>query len=113
MARIKHPRACKQAPPRNYKIDVKRLAEIRRLQKSEKCHTSKAAIERVARETMLMFKPGMRLRQETVEALQVASEDYLHKLFQQADVVAAHAGRITITPGDLDLVKKLDEIRGA
>ena len=96
----------------NYKTDVKRLAEIRRLQKSEKCHTSKAAVERVTREIMETLKHGLRLAPAAVEAIQVASEDYLHELYQQASSLAKHAGRKTVKKEDLDMVKELGMIRG-
>jgi histone H3/H4 len=97
--------------PVNYKPNFKRLAEVRRLQKSETCHTSKAAIERVTREIMATLKHGMRIKPAAIEAIQVASEDYLHELFQQADILAAHAGRKTIQKRDLNMVKKLGKIR--
>ena len=103
---ITHPRQ----NGRNFTVNRKRLAELRRLQKSEKSTTSKAAFARITREIMDGYKHGLRLKSDTVDAIQTASEDYLHKLFKKAAVLAAHAGRTTITRDDLDLVKTLDEI---
>ena len=104
--RATHPRQAS----RNMQFDHKRMAEIRRLQKSEKCVTSKAALTRVTREIMAQFKSGMRLKSNTVDALQIASEDYLHKFFKKAAALAAHAGRATITADDLSLMKTLEDI---
>jgi histone H3/H4 len=75
-----------------------------------KCITSKAAFTRITREIMATFKFGMRLKSKTVDAIQTASEDYLHKLFKKAAALADHAGRDTIMPGDLTLLKQLDDI---
>jgi histone H3/H4 len=93
------------------RIDNKRLREVRRLHKTEKCLTSKAAVERVARELMDNLKFDMRLQRKAVEAIQVAAEDHLHGLFKQARLLAAHAGRVTVMKRDVELIKKLDKIR--
>ena len=85
--------------------------EMRKLQKVEECHTSKAAFRRLIREEMANWKPGMLVKPEAVEAVQVASEDHLHRLFQGAAACAAHMGRKTITVGDFELIGKLDKIR--
>ncbi len=93
------------------RFNFKRLVEVRRLQKSEKFLIPKAAVERVTREIMATLKHYIRIKPNAIEAIQVASEDYLHKLFQQADMLAAHAGRKTIKKADMDMANKLDAVR--
>jgi histone H3/H4 len=92
-------------------VDYKRRREVLLLQRAEKCHTSKAAVERVAREIMDNLKFGLRLQRKAVEALQVASEDHLHGLFKQASLLAAHAGRTTVMKIDMELIRKLEKVR--
>ncbi len=86
------------------RIDSKRLREVRLLHQAEKCHTSKAAVERVTREIMDNLKFDMRIQPKAVEAIQVASEDHLHRLFKQARLLAAHAGRVTVMKRDVELI---------
>jgi histone H3/H4 len=89
----------------------KRLRELRLLQRSEKCLTSKAAVKRVTREIMQgLNKHDMNLRSNVAEAIQTASEDYLHTLFEKAALLAAHAGRTTVMKKDLDLLTKLSQM---
>jgi histone H3/H4 len=95
----------------NLKLNHKRLHEIRRLQKSEKCHTSKAAVERLIRDELVSLKHGLRLQPTAVEVVQTACEDYLDKEFKMAAAIAAHAGRDTIQPADFKLIADLEKIR--
>jgi histone H3/H4 len=91
-------------------IKVKDLVALRRVQKPQGYLTSTAAFSRITREVMTEFKHGLRLQPAAVEAIQTASEDYLHKLFRKAAALAAHAGRTLVTPQDIALVKTLDDI---
>jgi histone H3 len=104
----KRSRMVRLAPAR---LNFKRLVEVRRLQQAEKCLIPKAAVERVTREIMATLKHDIRIKSNAVEAIQVAAEDYLHKLFQQADMLATHAGRKTIKKADMDMATKLEAVR--
>ena len=107
MPRINQAPARKSKRIQNYSPNPKRLAEVRKLQKSVEFITSTAAFGRITREVMATFKHGLRLQPKATEAIQTASEDFLHKLFRQAECLAAHAGRNTITVEDLQMVKTL------
>ena len=93
------------------RFNFKRLVEVRRLQQAEKCLIPKAAVKRVTREIMATLKHDIRIKSNAVEAIQVAAEDDLHKLFQQTDMLAAHAGRKTIKKADMDMATKLEAVR--
>jgi histone H3/H4 len=96
-------------------IDHKALGEIRRLQQeTEKPMCAKAAFKRVVHEVMDDVKSGMRIQKKALHMLQsVAEDDFLHKHFEQAACLAAHAGRNTITVDDTAMIKLLDRIRDA
>ena len=108
-ARIALQRTNARAAGRPVTINRKHLAVLRRLQRSEKCLSSKAAFNRITHEIMDQLKDGMRVTPGAVEAIQVASEDFLHKHFKKAALLAAHAGRSTITPKDFDLIVELEK----
>ncbi len=96
-------------------IDHKALGEIRRLQQeTEKPMCAKEAFKRVVHEVMDDVKSGMRIQKKALHMLQsVAEDDFLHKHFEQAACLAAHAGRNTITTDDTAMIKELDRIRDA
>ncbi len=94
-----------------FKKNDKRNGRMRMLQKSEKCHTSKAAIERLIRDELVSLKHGLRLQPKAIEAVQTACEDDLHRLFLAAAAIAAHAGRKTIQPADFKLIAYLETVR--
>ncbi|KAE8211848.1 hypothetical protein CF319_g9312 [Tilletia indica] len=54
-----------------------------------------------------MWYEGYRYEPLALKALQAATEDYLVELLQDCNDAAAHAGRVTIMPSDLILVRKI------
>jgi len=48
-----------------------------------------------------------RFRAEALEALQIAAEDYLVGLFEDANLLAIHARRVTIMPRDMQLARRI------
>ncbi len=86
------------------------LREIRRYQKSTDLLLRKAPFNRLVREIAQSFmKPGHELRfQETaLLALQEASEAYLVSLFEDTNLCAIHAKRVTISPTDIALARRI------
>eukprot|EP00978_Attheya_sp_CCMP212_P016690 scaffold43944_cov59-Attheya_sp.AAC.16 len=89
------------------------LAEIQTLQKSSTgLIIPKAAMMKVIWDivrTSLGHKPGEDLRWTThaIEAVHTAAEDYLTKLFDSTNLLAVHAKRVTITPKDMQIARKL------
>ncbi|OWF51491.1 histone H3.3-like [Mizuhopecten yessoensis] len=95
-----------------YRPGTRALMEIRRYQKSTDLLLRKLPFSRVVREIVQNKHPGLQLRWEAtaIMALQEASEAYLVHLFEDANLCAIHAKRVTVMPKDIWLARK---IRGA
>jgi len=81
--------------------------EIRRYQKNTDLLLRKIPFIRLIREIAQMFKSDLRFNSNALLALQDASEAYLVRLFEDANLCAIHAKRVTIFPKDMDLVRKI------
>ena len=100
-----------QQPKRKhrYRPGTVALREIRRYQKSTELLIRKLPFERLVRE-LLQEAPngvGKRLGHGAVGALQEASEAYLVGLFEDTNLCAIHAKRVTIMPKDIQLARKI------
>ena len=74
------------------------LSEIRRYQKSTELLIRKLPFQRLVREIAQDFKTDLRFQSSAVLALQEASEAYLVGLFEDTNLCAIHAKRVTIMP---------------
>ena len=83
------------------------LREIRRYQKSTELLIRKLPFRRVVREIAQDFKPDLRFRSDALSALQEASEAYLVGLFEDTNLCAIHAKRVTIMPKDIQLARRI------
>ncbi|VDO19971.1 unnamed protein product [Haemonchus placei] len=94
---------------RRHRPGVKALKEIRRLQKTTCNLIPKLPFQRVVREVVTELYPDCEYRftVESCEALHVAAEDLLTRMFEEASTCAIHAKRVTVMPGDIRLVRKL------
>jgi len=61
----------------------------------------------VIREIAHSIQPGIRFESFAVQAIHEAAEAYLVALFEDANVAAIHAKRVTVMIKDLRLVKRL------
>ena len=94
--------------PHKYRPGTVALREIRRYQKSTETLIRKLPFQRLVREVMQDFtKEGMRLQSHALAALQEASEAYLVNLFEDTNLCAIHAKRITIMPKDIQLARRI------
>jgi histone H3 len=59
------------------------------------------------REVAQDFKTDLRFQSHAIMALQSASEAYLVGLFEDTNLCAIHAKRVTITPKDLQLARRI------
>jgi histone H3/H4 len=84
------------------------LAEIRRYQKSTDLLMRKLPFQRVVRE-ILADRGGLvtRMQAGAVEALQQAAEHHLVSLMEDTNLCALHCGRVTITPKDTRVARRL------
>ncbi|KAG5678588.1 hypothetical protein PVAND_008250 [Polypedilum vanderplanki] len=83
------------------------LREIRRYQKSTELLIRKLPFQRLVREIAQDFKTDLRFQSSAVMALQEASEAYLVGLFEDTNLCAIHAKRVTIMPKDIQLARRI------
>ena len=95
--------------PHRYRPGTVALREIRRFQKSTDLLIRKALFQRLVREiTEELFKnKELRFQSLSVLALQEASEAYLIRMFEDTNLAALHAKRVTIMPRDILLARRL------
>merc|ERR1712098_688004 len=84
--------------PHRYKPGTVALREIRRYQKSTELLIRKLPFQRLVREIAQDSKSDLRFQSSAVMALQEASEAYLVGLFEDTNLCAIHAKRVTIMP---------------
>ena len=83
------------------------LREIRRYQKSTELLIRKLPFQRLVREIAQDFKTDLRFQGSAVLALQEATEAYLVGLFEDTNLAAIHAKRVTIQPKDIQLARRI------
>ena len=98
--------------PRRFRPGTVALREIRRCQKSTDLLIRKAPFQRLVREIAEEFKLNLRFQSTAVLALQEAAEAYLIGLFEDTNLCALHAKRVTIMPKDMQLARRIRGERG-
>ena len=93
--------------PHRYRPGTVALREIRRYQKSTELLIRKLPFQRLVREIAQDFKTDLRFQGSAVLALQEASEAYLVGLFEDTNLCAIHAKRVTIMPKDIQLARRI------
>ena len=92
---------------RRYRPGTVALREIRRYQKSTDLLIKKAPFQRLVREIAQDFKADLRFQSSAVMALQESCEAYLVGLFEDTNLCAIHAKRVTIMPKDMQLARRI------
>ena len=80
---------------------------VRRYQKSTDLLIRKLPFQRLVREIAQDFKSDLRFQGSAVLALQEAAEAYLVGLFEDTNLCAIHAKRVTIMPKDIQLARRI------
>ena len=93
--------------PDRYRPGALALLEIRRFQKSTELLIRKAPFQRLVREIAQSFKTDLKFQAAAIDALQEASEAYLVGLFEDTNLCAIHAKRVTIMPRDIQLARRI------
>ncbi|CAO2817411.1 unnamed protein product [Amaranthus hypochondriacus] len=93
--------------PHRYKPGTVALREIRKYQKTTELLIKKQPFQRLVRQIAQNYKSDLRFQSHAVFALQVASEAYITGLFQDINLCAIHAKRVTITPKDIQLALRI------
>ena len=101
-------RQLKQLSPLcRYRPGTVALREIRKYQKSTELLIRKLPFQRLVREIAQDFKTDLRFQSSAVLALQEAAEAYLVGLFEDTNLAAIHAKRVTIMPKDIQLARRI------
>ena len=79
----------------------------RKYQKSTELLIRKLPFQRLVREIAQDFKTDLRFQSSAVLALQEAAEAYLVGLFEDTNLAAIHAKRVTIMPKDIQLARRI------
>ena len=93
--------------PHRYRPGTVALREIRKYQKSTELLIRKLPFQRLVREVAQDFKNDLRFQSSAVMALQEAAEAYLVSLFEDTNLCAIHAKRVTIMPRDMQLARRI------
>jgi histone H3 len=93
--------------PHRYRPGTVALREIRKYQKSTDLLIRKLPFQRLVREIAQDFKTDLRFQSSAVLALQEAAEAYLVGLFEDTNLAAIHAKRVTIMPKDIQLARRI------
>ena len=96
--------------PHRYRPGTVALRERRSYQKSTELLIKKLPFQHVVQEIALDFWPkggGPRFTADAVMALQEAAEAYLVCLFEDTNLCAIHAKRVTIMPKDIQLAQRI------
>lgn len=84
------------------------LREIRYYQKQYDCvFFTKLGFSRLSREIMQDFKTDVKWSSNAMVLLQMTIEERMRKLLYYANLAAIHAGRQTVSPKDLQLVRHI------
>ena len=108
------PQQRQQQPRRRhrYKPGVRALKEIRQYQRSYDLLIRKLPFARLVREVAIdllptTVGPELRWQSHAIQALQEAAEAYLVHLFEDTNLCALHAKRVTIMQKDIQLARRI------
>ena len=93
--------------PHRYRPGTVALREIRKYQKSTELLIPKLPFQRLVREIAQDFKSDLRFQSSAIMALQEANEAYFTSLFEDANLCAIHAKRVTICVKDVQLARRI------
>jgi histone H3 len=93
--------------PHLYRPSTVALREIRRYQKSTDLLIRKLPFQRLVREISQDFKNDLRFQSTAILAIQESSEAYLTGIFEDTNLCAIHAKRVTIMPKDIQITRRI------
>ncbi len=97
--------------PHRYRPGTVALREIRRFQKSTELLLRRRPFARLVREVAQDFKSDLRFNPDALFTLQEATESFMVGLFEDGNLCAIHAKRVTLFPKDIQLVKRIRDGR--
>ena len=93
--------------PHRYRAGTVALREIRRYQRCTDLLIHKFPFQRLVRSIACDLTPDLRFQSAALMALQEASEAYLVRLFEDTNLCAVHANRVTIMVKDMQLARRI------
>ncbi|KAK9843014.1 hypothetical protein WJX74_005643 [Apatococcus lobatus] len=99
--------AQKKRIKRKIRRGTKALNEIRKYQRGTELLIRKAPFQRLVREITQTVSGDLRWQVQAVLALQEAAEAFLVGLFDDTNLCAIHAKRVTVMPKDMQLASRL------
>jgi histone H3 len=96
---------CKK--PHRYRPGTVALREIRKYQKTTELLLRKLPFQRLVREVDQEYKDGLRMTSHCLNACQEAAEAYLVRIFEDSNLCAIHAKRVTVQPKDIQLARRI------
>ncbi|PNT66531.1 LOW QUALITY PROTEIN: hypothetical protein BRADI_3g13650v3 [Brachypodium distachyon] len=90
-----------------FRPGIAALREIRNYQKSTELLIRKLPFQRLVREIARDFKTDMRFQSSAIFGLQEAAEAYLVGFFEDTNLCAIHAKRVTIVPKHIQLARRI------
>ena len=97
----------RQVKPHRYRAGTAALMDIRHFQKTSSLLIRKLPFQRLVREIAQDFKTDLRFQSAAILCLQEAAEAYLVRLFDDTNLCAIHARRVTIMPKDIQLARRI------
>ncbi|KAJ5545424.1 hypothetical protein N7535_006189 [Penicillium sp. DV-2018c] len=102
---------------RRYRPGTVALKEIRRYQRSYDLLIAKLPFARLVREVALDLLPAdvgseLRWQSHAIQALQEAAEAFMVHLFEDTNLCAMHAKRVTIMQKDIQLARRIRGVWG-
>ncbi|EGS20555.1 putative histone H3 protein [Thermochaetoides thermophila DSM 1495] len=104
-----------QGKKRRYRPGTLALKEIRRYQSNTDLLMAKLPFARLVREIALDCRPEgeeLRWQSQAILALQEAAEAFLVHLFEDTNLCAIHAKRVTIMQKDIQLARRIRGVWG-
>ena len=92
---------------RRFRPGTVALREIRRYQKSTDLLIRKLPFQRIVREIAAETRNDLRFQATCINALQEATEAFMVSLFEDTNLAAIHAKRVTVMPKDLQLARRI------
>jgi len=93
--------------PHRYRPGTVALRQIRKYQSTTDLLIRKLPFQRLVKSIAQNIKQDVRFQPLAVQALQEASEAYLVSLFEDTNLCAIHARRVTIMPRDMQLAFRI------
>ena len=103
--------------PHRYRPGMVALREIRRYQKSTECLIKRSPFQKLIREISQEYRvcpdgpetPSVQVcfQSTAIAALQEAAENFIVGLFEDVNLLAVHAKRVTVMPRDIRLALRI------